>query len=71
MFAAVTTGATSSGSGVEEEGFLNSTKMYIIIACIAALVLVAMIQACCTIYKMSKKSSVQKVRNKKSFRLAQ
>lgn len=61
----VTTGSSTSSSGVEEEGFLSSTKLYIVIAGIAALVLIAIVQATCTIYKMSKKSSVQKVSTKK------
>ena len=38
-------------------------KLYVVVACIAALVLVAIIQASCTIFKMSRRgSSVQKVR---------
>ena len=46
----------AGGSG----GWFNqtSTKMYIVIAAIAALVFIALVQASCTIYKMSKKSSV-------------
>lgn len=37
-------------------------KLYVVVACIAALVLVAIIQASCTIFKMSRRgSSVQKV----------
>ena len=38
------------------ETFLTSTKLYIVVACIAALVFVALVQASCTIYKMCKKS---------------
>ena len=39
-----------------------NVKLYVVVACIAALVLVAIIQASCTIFKMSKRgSSVQKV----------
>ena len=41
----------------ELAGFLTSTKLYIVIACIAALVLVAIVQASCTIYKMATKPS--------------
>ena len=38
-------------------------KLYVVVACIGALVLVAIIQASCTIFKMSRRgSSVQKVR---------
>jgi len=38
-----------------------NVKLYVVVACIAALVLVAIIQASCTIFKMSRKgSSVQK-----------
>ena len=38
-------------------------KLYVVVACIAALVLVAIIQASCTIFRMSRRgSSVQKVR---------
>ena len=40
-----------------------NVKLYVVVACIAALVLVAIIQASCTIFKMSRRgSSVQKVR---------
>ena len=39
-----------------------NVKLYVVVACIAALVLVAIIQASCTIFKMSRRgSSVQKV----------
>merc|ERR1712203_1192519 len=38
-----------------------NVKLYVVVACIAALVLVAIIQASCTIFKMSRRgSSVQK-----------
>ena len=40
-----------------------NVKLYVVVACIGALVLVAIIQASCTIFKMSRRgSSVQKVR---------
>ena len=40
-----------------------NVKLYVVVACIAALVLVAIIQASCTIFKMSRRgSSVQKVK---------
>ena len=40
-------------------------KLYVVVACIAALVLVAIIQASCTIFKMSRRgSSVQKVKQR-------
>jgi len=40
---------------------LPNVKLYVVVACIAALVLVAIIQASCTIFKMSRRgSSVQK-----------
>ena len=40
-----------------------NVKLYVVVACIAALVLVAIIQASCTIFKMSRRgSSLQKVR---------
>ena len=56
----------STDETYDDEGFFGSlfsgTKMYIVIACIAALVLLALVQASCTIYKMSKKSASQKVR---------
>ena len=45
----------------DSAGFLTSTKLYIVIACIASLVFIAILQACCTIYKMSKKSSAKRV----------
>ena len=44
----------------EAEGdktWFTGTKLYIIIACISALVLVAIVQASCTIYKMARKGS--------------
>ena len=52
--------ATQPSTETEDEelaGFLTSTKLYIVIACIAALVLVAVVQASCTIYKMATKPS--------------
>ena len=57
-------------SGAEQGKTLDSAtsgpppnvKLYVVVACIAALVLVAIIQASCTIFKMSKRgSSVHKV----------
>ena len=43
-------------------GQVPNVKLYVVVACIAALVLVAIIQASCTIFKMSRRgSSVQKV----------
>lgn len=48
---------TREVADLDEVGFLTSTKLYIVIACIAALVLVAIVQAGCTIYKMAKKPS--------------
>merc|ERR1712117_409131 len=42
-------------------GQVPNVKLYVVVACIAALVLVAIIQASCTIFKMSRRgSSVQK-----------
>ena len=55
---------TSSAAG-EEGGRREdpNVKLYVVVACIAALVLVAIVQASCTIFKMSRRgSSVQKVR---------
>lgn len=53
----VTEPRTDETTEREVAGFLSSTKLYIVIACIAALVLVAIVQASCTIYKMTRKSS--------------
>lgn len=41
----------------EPKGWLT-TKMIIILACLAALVFIALVQASCTLYKMAKKPSV-------------
>merc|ERR1739848_47677 len=41
----------------ENIGFFTGTKLYIVIACIAALTLVAIVQIGCTIYKMANKPS--------------
>ena len=41
----------------EDIGFFTGTKLYIVIACIAALTLVAIVQIGCTIYKMANKPS--------------
>jgi hypothetical protein len=40
---------------------LSETRLYIVLGCIAALVLVALLQATCTIYKTSSKSNKHKV----------
>lgn len=40
---------------------LSETRLFIVLGCIAALVLVALLQATCTIYKTSKKSNRHKV----------
>jgi len=54
----------------EAGGILSSTKLYIVIACIVALLLIALIQATCTIYKITRKpvqgSMSPKVRNSKN-----
>merc|ERR1719450_935787 len=38
-------------------GQVPNVKLYVVVACIAALVLVAIIQASCTIFKMSRRGS--------------
>ena len=48
----------SRGAGSEEpvsEGILSSTKLYIVIACIVALLFIALVQATCTIYRITRK----------------
>lgn len=47
----------ASESGVENFFRLSEAKLYIVIGCLAALILVAILQAGCTIYKASTKSS--------------
>lgn len=46
-------------ASTDDNGFfkLTEAKLYIVLGCIAALVLVALVQAGCTIYKASGKSS--------------
>ena len=57
FFFPVATEPSTESDDEELAGFLTSTKLYIVIACIAALVLVAIVQASCTIYKMATKPS--------------
>ena len=48
----------SKEAGSEEasnEGILSSTKLYIVIACIVALLFIALVQATCTIYRITRK----------------
>jgi len=48
----------SREAGSEEpasEGILSSTKLYIVIACIVALLFIALVQATCTIYRITRK----------------
>ena len=55
------TSSAAGGEGGRRED--PNVKLYVVVACIAALVLVAIVQASCTIFKMSRRgSSVQKVR---------
>jgi len=58
----VVTTNEEQGEGRElSDGTSPNVKLYVVVACIAALVLVAIIQASCTIFKMSRRgSSVQK-----------
>ena len=39
----------------EDLGILSSTKLYIVIACIVALLFIALVQATCTIYRITRK----------------
>merc|ERR1712183_297834 len=56
----VTTDNENEGRELTNKQVPN-VKLYVVVACIAALVLVAIIQASCTIFKMSRRgSSVQK-----------
>ena len=58
----VTTNNDDGGDDTDNQKDPNE-KLYVVVACIAALVLVAIIQASCTIFKMSRRgSSVQKVK---------
>ena len=60
-FVLVTTDNENEGRELTNKQVPN-VKLYVVVACIAALVLVAIIQASCTIFKMSRRgSSVQKV----------
>jgi len=53
------TSSAAGGEGGRRED--PNVKLYVVVACIAALVLVAIVQASCTIFKMSRRgSSVQK-----------
>lgn len=61
IFSVTTEPGTEEDVNVEGAGFMTSTKLYIVIACIVALIIIAIIQASCTIYRMSKKSSSKKV----------
>lgn len=47
----------TSESNAENFFRLSETKLYVVIGCLAALILVAIVQAGCTIYKTSAKSS--------------
>ena len=58
----VTTNVKSESDDAAKTTERANVKLYVVVACIAALVLVAIIQASCTIFKMSRRgSSVQKV----------
>ena len=60
---AVTTNVKTEDDDASKTSERANVKLYVVVACIAALVLVAIIQASCTIFKMSRRgSSVQKVR---------
>ena len=59
---AVTTNVKTENDDAAKTTERANVKLYVVVACIAALVLVAIIQASCTIFKMSRRgSSVQKV----------
>ena len=59
---AVTTNVKTKDDDASKTAERANVKLYVVVACIAALVLVAIIQASCTIFKMSRRgSSVQKV----------
>ena len=59
---AVTTNVKTDDDDAAKTTERANVKLYVVVACIAALVLVAIIQASCTIFKMSRRgSSVQKV----------
>lgn len=45
---------------------LSETRLYIVLGCIAALLVVALLQAVCTIYKTSKNRNNQKVKGETS-----
>ena len=65
----VTAGSTGGdGAGGEgEKGFFHSKKFYIIVACLGALLVVAVIQAICTCHKMSKKAAATNKVKKELF----
>ena len=61
-YVAVTTNVKTENDDAAKTTERANVKLYVVVACIAALVLVAIIQASCTIFKMSRRgSSVQKV----------
>ena len=69
---AVTTNVKTEDDNASKTSERANVKLYVVVACIAALVLVAIIQASCTIFKMSRRgSSVQKVRGIKLPRLGE
>lgn len=52
----VTTNVISDSSSTANAFFdLSGTKLYIVLGCLAALILLALVQASCTIYRSSKK----------------
>lgn len=51
----------SAGSRLASFFQLSEVRLYTVLGCIAALVLVALMQATCTIYKTTKKSNRHKV----------
>ena len=56
---AVTSNIVQNTASDEKDGFFNlsEAKLYSVLGCIAALILVAIVQASCTIYKAASKSS--------------
>lgn len=47
---------------------LSEVRLYTVLGCIAALVILALLQATCTIMKSSKKSNRHKVSSRRNFR---
>lgn len=62
-FAALESAPTRTDEGSNSFFQLSETRLYIVLGCIAALLVVALLQAVCTIYKTSKSRKNQKVIN--------